>query len=134
MFIYCFFNYCFHRGISRRTSLPFHKAVNQAFLAVAAGASYASLFFNRIKDSGSNPVEVVKQSRAIIENGGYKTKLIVGSIRDPNDVIDIASANPHIITIPDKILKQMPYHEKTVATLEEFDRAWEEFKKAEKTC
>ena len=70
----------------------------------------------------------------IIDNGGYKTKLIVGSIRDPNDVIDIASANPHIITIPYKILKQMPYHEKTVATLEEFDKAWEEFKKAEKTC
>ena len=74
----------------------------------------------------------MKQSRAIIDTGGFKTKLIVGSIRDPTDVIDIASANPHIITIPYKILKQMPYHEKTVATLEEFERAWEEFKKAEK--
>ena len=117
-----------------KTNVTAMMSVNQAFLTVATGASYASLFFNRIKDSGSNPVEVVKQSRAIIDNGGHKTKLIVGSIRDPNDVIDIASANPHIITIPYKILKQMPYHEKTVATLEEFDRAWEEFKKAEKTC
>jgi len=117
-----------------KTNVTAMMSVNQAFLTVATGASYASLFFNRIKDSGSKPVEVVKQSRAIIENGGYKTKLIVGSIRDPNDVIDIASANPHIITIPYKILKQMPYHEKTVATLEEFDRAWEEFQKAEKTC
>jgi len=26
----------------------------------------------------------------------------------------------------------MPYHERTVSTLEEFDRAWIEFKKAEK--
>ena len=117
-----------------KTNVTAMMSVNQAFLTVATGASYASLFFNRIKDSGSNPVEVVKQSRAIIDNGRYKTKLIVGSIRDPNDVIDIASANPHIITIPYKIIKQMPYHEKTVVTLEEFDRAWEEFKKAEKTC
>ena len=49
-------------------------------------------------------------------------------------MIEITSANPHVITIPYKILKQMPYHETTVKTLEEFDRAWEEFKKAEKKC
>ena len=117
-----------------KTNVTAMMSVNQAFLAIAAGASYASLFFNRIKDSGSNPIEVVKQSRAIIDKGGFKTKLIVGSIRDPNDVVEIASANPHIITIPYKILKQMPYHERTVSTLEEFEKAWEEFKKAEKTC
>jgi hypothetical protein len=29
-------------------------------------------------------------------------------------------------------LKEMPYHERTVSTLEEFDKAWDEFKKAEK--
>ena len=109
-------------------------SINQAFLAISAGASYASLFFNRIRDSGSDPVHVVKESRAIIDNGGFKTKLIVGSIRNPEDVVEIISGNPHIITIPYKILKQMPYHERTVSTLEEFDRAWEEFKKAEKVC
>ena len=117
-----------------KTNVTAMMSVNQAFLAIEAGATYASLFYNRIRDSGADPVEVVKQSRAIIDNGNFKTKLIVGSIRNPTDVEEIASANPHIITIPYKILKQMPYHEKTVSTLEEFDRAWEEFKKAEKTC
>ncbi|RLF31560.1 MAG: fructose-6-phosphate aldolase [Thermoplasmata archaeon] len=115
-----------------KTNVTAMMSVNQAFLAITAGASYASLFFNRIRDSGDNPVEVVKQSRSIIDEGGYKTKLIVGSIRKPEDVVEIVSANPHIITIPYKILKQMPYHERTVSTLEEFDRAWIEFKKAEK--
>jgi len=117
-----------------KTNVTAMMSVNQAFLATAAGASYASLFFNRIKDSGDDPVEVVKKSRAIIDNGGYKTKLIVGSIRHPDDVVDIATANPHVITIPYKILKQMPHHERTVSTLEEFEKAWEEFKKVEKTC
>ena len=109
-------------------------SVNQAFLAIVAGASFASLFFNRIRDSGANPINVVRETRAIIDKGDFKTKLIVGSIRKPSDVTDIISANPHIITIPYKILKEMPYHEKTVSTLEEFDRAWEEFKQAEKIC
>ena len=115
-----------------KTNVTAMMSVNQAFLAIHAGASYASLFYNRIRDSGSDPIEVVKQSRAIIDNGGFKTKLIVGSIRDPKDVEEIISANPHVITIPYKILKQMPYHEKTVSTLDEFEKAWEEFQKAEK--
>ena len=117
-----------------KTNVTAMMSVNQALLAIEAGASYASLFFNRIRDSGSNPVDVVKQSRAIIDNGGFKTKLIVGSIRNPDDVIEITFANPHVITIPYKILTQMPYHQKTVSTLEEFDKAWDEFKKAEKRC
>lgn len=116
-----------------KTNVTAMMTVNQAMLAITAGASYASLFFNRIRDSGLDPVDVVKQSRAIIDNGNYKTKLIVGSIRKPSDVEEIASGNPNIITIPYKILKEMPYHEKTVSTLEEFDKAWEEFQSAEKT-
>ena len=116
-----------------KTNVTAMMSANQAFLAITAGASYASLFFNRIRDSGDDPIEVIKQSRAIIDEGGYKTKLIVGSIRSPNDVIEIASAKPHIITIPYKILDQMPYHETTVKTLQEFEQAWDEFKAAEKT-
>ena len=116
-----------------KTNVTAMMSVNQAILAIEAGATYASLFFNRIRDSGVDPAEVVKQSRAVIDNGDFETKLIVGSIRNPTDVEEITSANPHIITIPYKILKQMPYHEKTVSTLKEFDRAWEEFKQAEKS-
>jgi transaldolase len=115
-----------------KTNVTAMMSVNQAMLAVTTGASYASLFFNRIKDCGADPVDVIKRSRAFIDEGDYKTKLIVGSIRNPKDIEDIASANPHIVTIPYKILKQMPFHEKTVETLKEFDKAWEEFLKAEK--
>jgi hypothetical protein len=28
----------------------------------------------------------------------------------------------------------MPHHERTVSTLDEFEKAWDEFKKAEKQC
>ena len=57
----------------------------------------------------------------------YKTKLIVGSIRKPGDVEEAANAGAHIITIPYKIMIAMPYHSKTEETIEEFDKAWQEF-------
>jgi len=116
-----------------KTNVTAMMNLNQAFLAINAGASYASLFFNRIRDSGGDPVEIVKQAKAVIDEGRYKTKLIVGSIRSPDNVAEIITTNTNVVTIPYKILKQMPYHERTVLTLEEFDKACEEFKSAEKT-
>ena len=117
-----------------KTNVTAMMSLNQAFLAINAGATYASLFFNRIRDSGGDPVEIVKQAKSAIDDGGYKTKLIVGSIRSPDNIAEIITTNAHVVTIPYKILKKMPYHERTVSTLEEFDKAWEEFKSAEKIC
>jgi len=115
-----------------KTNVTAMMNLNQAFLAITAGATYASLFYNRIRDSGDDPVEIVKQAKEAIDEGGYKTKIIVGSIRTPEDIAEIITTNAHVVTIPYKILTQMPHHERTVSTLEEFDKAWEEFEQAEK--
>jgi len=115
-----------------KTNVTAMMNLNQAFLAINAGATYASLFYNRIRDSGDDPVEIVKQAKAAIDEGGYKTKIIVGSIRKPEDIAEIITTNAHVVTIPYKILEQMPYHDRTVSTLKEFDQAWDEFKNAEK--
>ncbi len=105
---------------------------NQVLLSAKAGATYASIFYNRAKDAGIDPVKVIKESKSLIAEGGLKTKIIVGSIRKPEDVTEAAVAGAHIITIPYKILFQMVHHPKTVETIEEFDRCWAEFKQAEK--
>lgn len=100
---------------------------NQLMLATKAGATYVSLFYNRAKDAGEDPISVVKNITNWINSNSYKTKLIVGSIRSPNDVAEAAIAGAHIITIPYKILITMPFHKKTEETIEEFDKAWQEF-------
>jgi len=107
--------------------------LNQAFLAASAGTSYMSLFYGRIRDYSTqeSALETVALTREMIDNSGFKTKLIVGSIRTPNDIEYLIPCNPHIITIPPAILRQMPFHRRTVETLEEFDQAWEEFLKHE---
>jgi len=106
-------------------------SVNQVMLAAKAGATYASIFFNRVKDAGEDAERVVRDSRALLDRMDTPTKIIVGSIRKPEDVAQAAIAGAHIVTIPYKILTQMPFHEKTEETITEFDRAWQEFKQAE---
>jgi len=117
-----------------KTNMTCMMTTNQVMLATKVGATYASIFFNRVKDSGGDPVKVIQESKRIIEEGGFKTKIIVGSIRKPEDVNEAAVAGAHVITIPYKILIQMPHHWKTEETIKEFDQAWLEFKKAEKSA
>lgn len=113
-----------------KTNMTCMMTTNQVLLATRVGATYASIFFNRVKDSGGDPVKVIQECRQIIENGGFKTKIIAGSIRRPTDIAEAAIAGAHIITIPYKIIIQMPWHWKTEETIKEFDQAWQQFKKA----
>lgn len=110
-----------------KTNVTVMMNFNQLMLATKAGATYVSLFFNRAKDAGEEAIGIVKNITNWINSNNYKTKLIVGSIRSPNDVAEVAIAGAHIITIPYKILMAMPFHKKTEETIEEFDKAWQEF-------
>jgi transaldolase len=99
----------------------------QAILAAKAGASYVSLFYNRIKDAGEDPALAVKQTRELLDLAGLKAKIIAGSIRQPQDVLEAAVAGAHILTIPYKIMVQLPFHPKSEQTIQEFDKAWQDF-------
>ena len=114
-------------------------SVNQAILACEVGARYVSLFYNRIidyKTKGGKKLQyldsgrkVIRKTRKIIDQQGYGTEIICGSIRDPKDVEDCFSAGSHIVTITPKVLKLLPFHPKTEETIKEFDKAWSTFLK-----
>jgi len=117
-------------------------SVNQAILACEMDVPFVSFFYNRIIDydktvgkqypgSGAGFV-VIHQTRNIIEQQEYETQIIAGSIRKPDDVEECFRAGAHIVTIPPKILKQLPFHPKTEETIKEFDEAWKQFIRGKK--
>jgi len=105
---------------------------NQLVLASKAGATYVSLFYNRAIEARENPLQTIRDYVALAKENGSMGRLIVGSIRKPEDVAMAVAAGAHIITVPFKILKQMPYNKRTEETIEEFDRAWGEFESMKK--
>ena len=118
-------------SILSREKIPTNVTVmmnlNQLILASKAGATYVSLFYNRAKDSGEDPVKIIQEYVKWVSRNNLSTKLIAGSIRHIKDVEDIAAAGAHIITIPYDIMLQLPYHKKTEETIKEFDAAWNKF-------
>jgi transaldolase len=114
-----------------KTNLTCLITTNQVMLAALVGATYASIFFCRVRDAGGDPVKVIQDSKRILEKIKSPTKIIVGSIRSPDDVAQAAAAGADIMTITPKVLLQMPFSQKTEDTIKEFDQAWIEFKKSE---
>ncbi len=95
---------------------------NQAVLAAKAGATYVSIFAGRIADEGNDPSVVIRNVRDWLEDGGYTTKIIVGSIRTVMDIQTAALAGAHIITIPPQFLPKMVDHKYTRETVRQFNR------------
>lgn len=110
-----------------KTNMTVMMTFNQLFLAAKAGATYVSLFFNRAKEAGENPVQIIEDYVATAKEYDLKGRLIVGSIRTPDDVAQAIAAGAHIMTIPSKILKQMPFSKRSEETIAEFDKAWQDF-------
>lgn len=110
-----------------KTNATLMVSFEQMLLAISAGASYASIFFNRAKDSGYNPKEIIERTRNFIDNGKYPCQIIAGSIRQKRDVGDAFSFGSDIVTVPPKILEEMLNEKMTQKTLEEFDLDWKKF-------
>jgi transaldolase len=105
----------------------------QMALSTKAGATYSSIFAGRVADEGSDPWELVSMSVEWLESWGYKTKIIVGSIRNVIDIQNAAIAGAHIITIPPQFLTKWVDHKYSRETIKQFmddaKKAFKNFKK-----
>jgi transaldolase len=110
-----------------RSNMTVMMTFNQLVLATKAGATFVSLFYNRSKEAGEDPNQIIRDYANFAKEGGYSSRLIVGSIRTPDDVASAIASGAHIMTIPTKILKAMPFNKRTEETIAEFDKAWIEF-------
>ncbi|MBI3669529.1 MAG: transaldolase, partial [Acidobacteria bacterium] len=95
---------------------------NQAILATKAGATYVSIFAGRIADEGNDPSTVIANVRRWLDQWGYATKIIVGSVRTVIDVQSAALAGAHIVTVPPQFLAKMVDHKYTRETVRQFNR------------
>ncbi len=109
-------------GIPTNITLVF--SPNQAILAGKIQASYVSPFVGRLDDIGKRGMDLVKDILAIYHNYGYKTQVIVASIRHPEHVMEAALLGAHIATIPYAVIKKLASHPLTDIGLEKFLLDW----------
>jgi len=101
-------------------------SANQALLAAKAGASFISPFVGRLDDASEDGMAVVGDIRRIYDNYGFKTEILVASVRHPGHVLEAARIGADIATVPAAVLKELFHHPLTDKGLEAFIRDWEE--------
>lgn len=92
----------------------------QAYLSADSKGDYISIFYNRTKDLGENPIKIIKNLRKYIDHHNLKSKIIVGSIRSRQDIEDGISSGAHIITVPPKIFAEMFENQGTTNSINQF--------------
>jgi len=115
------------KGIKTNVTLVF--SVSQALLAAKAGASFLSPFVGRLDDIQENGMDLIKDIVTMYNNYGFKSEVIVASIRSLEHVKLSALYGAHIATIPGKVYAQMWKHDLTDKGIAKFKEDWEKTKK-----
>ncbi len=116
------------KGIKTNVTLIFSPL--QALLAAKAGASYVSPFVGRLDDIATDGMDLVQRIALIFDNYGYRTKIIVASIRHPQHVLAAAEIGADVATIPFKVMMQLAKHPLTDIGIERFLADWRQVEKS----
>jgi transaldolase len=114
-------------GIKTNVTLCFSST--QALLAAKAGADFISPFIGRLDDISHVGMDLISDIRKIYSNYGFKTKIIVASVRNPLHVADAAKIGADIATIPFAVIEQLIKHPLTDIGVQRF---LEDYKKIPK--
>ena len=113
-------------GIKTNMTLIF--SANQALLAAAAGATFASPFVGRMDDIGNRGMSVVEEIVDIYDTYSIPTRVIAASLRHPMHVIEAAMAGAHIATVPYEVMVKMVRHPLTDIGIQRFLEDYQKIK------
>jgi len=113
-----------------RTNVTLCFSPNQALLAAKAGATYISPFVGRLDDISETGMDLIKDIVTIYRNYGYKTQVLVASVRNPLHVLEAAKIGADVATIPFKVIEQLAHHPLTDNGIKKFLADWEKVPKA----
>ena len=100
-------------------------SANQALLAAKAGATFISPFVGRHDDVGFDGMQLIEDIKLIYENYGYRTEILVASVRHPIHVLQAAKIGADVMTAPPAVIKALFNHPLTEKGLAAFLSDWE---------
>jgi len=95
-------------------------SAQQCILAAFAGSTFVSLFGGRVNNMGYNCIEEIIKIRTILDRFDLKSKIIIGSTREPLNVIEWLEAGADIVTATPDIVEKMIVHARTKETVQMF--------------
>jgi len=108
-----------------RTNVTLCFSANQAILAAKAGATYISPFIGRLDDISMEGMPLIEDIVKIYRNYGFKTQVLVASVRSPVHVLQAARIGADVCTVPFTVLDQLFNHPLTDLGNAKFLKDWQ---------
>ena len=96
--------------------------LQQAYMAMHAGANYVCPLIGRLQDQGHDALSLVEQCVKAVNQYGYDTKIMFSSVRHAEHVRNAINIGVHTITVPLKVLKALTDNNLTSLGTEQFIR------------
>ena len=113
----------------KRVNMTLVFSAGQALLTAKAGAFLVSPFVGRLDDIAEDGMALIADILSIYRNYGFKTQVLVASVRHPMHIVEAAKLGADCVTCPAKIIEQLMSHPLTDKGLAAFLKDWESRKK-----
>jgi TalC/MipB family fructose-6-phosphate aldolase len=94
--------------------------LQQAYMAMAAGATYVCPLVGRLQDQGHDALELVRQCVDAVHMYGYDTKIMFSSVRHAEHVRNAINIGVHTITAPWSVMKKLTENNLTQLGTDQF--------------
>jgi transaldolase len=94
--------------------------LQQAYMAMQAGATYVCPLVGRLQDQGHDALALVEQCVTAVNRYGYNTKIMFSSVRHAEHVRNAINVGVHTITVPLKVMKQLTENNFTTLGTDQF--------------
>ena len=94
--------------------------LNQAYMAMEAGAAFICPLAGRMQDQGHDAIQLFEQCVNVIEDHGYPSKVMFSSVRHPEHVRQALLVGAHVCTLPYSVMKNLCENTLTAAGTAQF--------------
>jgi TalC/MipB family fructose-6-phosphate aldolase len=94
--------------------------LQQAYMAMAAGATYVCPLVGRLQDQGHDALALVEQCVNAVNYYGYSTKIMFSSVRHAEHVRNAINLGVHTVTVPWKVMKALTENNFTALGTQQF--------------
>ncbi len=88
----------------RRVNVHLIYTLNQAYMAMEAGAAFICPLAGRLQDQGHDAIRLYEQCVEAIDRHGYDAKVMFSSVRHPEHVRQALLAGVHVCTVPYNVM------------------------------
>jgi CBS domain-containing protein len=94
--------------------------LQQAYMAMAAGATYVCPLVGRLQDQGHDALALVEQCVEAVNYYGYNSKIMFSSVRHAEHVRNAINLGVHTCTVPWKVMKSLTENNFTTLGTQQF--------------